>query len=70
MQVQATFAGGLAEHLQAAGGASASVVESLRDSISQVGSVTEALTKQVSEGQRRLLQLAEEAAAAGEDPPF
>lgn len=62
-QVQATFAGGLAEHLQAAGGANAAVVASLKESISRVGMAADTLSSQVSEGQRRLLQLAEEAAA-------
>ena len=46
-QVQATFAGGLAEHLQAAGGASASIAASLRESVSQIGSATDRLTTQV-----------------------
>ena len=32
-QVQATFAGGLQEHLQAAGGANAAVAASLRESL-------------------------------------
>ena len=47
MQVQATFAGGLAEHLQAAGGANASIAASLRESVSQIGSATDRLTTQV-----------------------
>lgn len=64
-QVQATFAGGLAEHLQAAGGANAAVVASLKESAGRVGAAADTLSSQVSEGQRRLLQLAEEAAAAG-----
>ncbi|BDA40748.1 probable enhancer of mRNA-decapping protein 4 [Coccomyxa sp. Obi] len=64
-QVQATFAGGLAEHLQAAGGANAAVVASLKESVGRVGAAADTLSSQVSEGQRRLVQLAEEAAAAG-----
>lgn len=64
-QVQATFAGGLAEHLQAAGGANAAAAAALKESINRVGSVADVLSGQVSEGQRRLLQLAEDAAAAG-----
>jgi len=63
--VQATFAGGLAEHLQAAGGANAAAAAALQESIKRVGSVADVLSGQVSEGQRRLLQLAEDAAAAG-----
>ena len=47
MQVQATFAGGLAEHLQAAGGTSAAIAASLRESVSQMSSATERLNKQV-----------------------
>ena len=47
MQVQATFAGGLAEHLQAAGGASASIAASLRESVSQMSSATDKLSTQV-----------------------
>jgi len=48
VQVQATFAGGLAEHLQAAGGASASIAASLRESVSQMSSATERLNTQAS----------------------
>ena len=48
VQVQATFAGGLAEHLQAAGGANASIAASLRESVSQIGSATDRLTTQVN----------------------
>ena len=33
LQVQATFAGGLQEHLQAAGGANAATAASLRESL-------------------------------------
>ena len=47
VKVQATFAGGLAEHLQAAGGANASIMASLRESVSQIGSATDRLTTQV-----------------------
>ena len=47
LQVQATFAGGLAEHLQAAGGASASIAASLRESVSQMSSATDRLNTQV-----------------------
>ena len=47
VQVQATFAGGLAEHLQAAGGASAAIAASLRESVSQMNSATDRLNKQV-----------------------
>ena len=47
LQVQATFAGGLAEHLQAAGGANASIAAFLRESVSQIGSATDRLTTQV-----------------------
>ena len=47
VQVQATFAGGLAEHLQAAGGANASIAASLRESVGQISSATDRLTTQV-----------------------
>ena len=47
LQVQATFAGGLAEHLQAAGGASAAIAASLRESVSQMNSATDRLNSQV-----------------------
>ena len=46
--MQATFAGGLAEHLQAAGGTSAAIAASLRESVSQMSSATDRLTKQVA----------------------
>lgn len=65
MQVQATFAGGLAEHLRAAGGASAGVAASLRDSLGRATSLADVLGGDLAAGQRRLVQLAEEAAAAG-----
>ena len=63
--MQATFAGGLAEHLRAAGGASAGVAASLRDSLGRAASLAEALGGDLAAGQRRLVQLAEEAASAG-----
>jgi len=64
MQVQATFAGGLAEHLRAAGGASAGVAASLRDSLAQAAALGETMGGSLAAGQRRLVQLAEEAAAS------
>ena len=58
MQVQATFAGGLAEHLQAAGGANVAVTQSLRDSISQANAVASTLSKEITEGYHQLMELA------------
>jgi hypothetical protein len=57
MQVQATFAGGLAEHLQAAGGANAGVAASLRDSIGQANAVANKLSTDVAQGYQQLLEL-------------
>jgi hypothetical protein len=56
--VQATFAGGLAEHLQAAGGANASIASSLRDSIGQANAVANLLSGEVTQGYHQLLELA------------
>jgi hypothetical protein len=64
-QVQATFAGGLAEHLQAAGGVNSAVAAQLQEAAGRVGAAATTLSGQVADGQRRLVQLAEEAAAAG-----
>ncbi|KAK9810077.1 hypothetical protein WJX72_004410 [[Myrmecia] bisecta] len=61
-QVQATFAGGLSEHLQAAGGATAAVADSLRDSLAQASAVVAKLSTDVAEGQRQLVQLARQQA--------
>ena len=57
-QVQATFAGGLSEHLQAAGGANASVAASLRDSLAQMAAISDRLARDVAQGQRRLVEAA------------
>lgn len=57
-QVQATFAGGLAEYLQAAGGANAAITASLRDSLGQANAVAEKLSEDVSRGYQQLLALA------------
>ena len=64
-QVQATFAGGLAEHLQAAGGANASVAASLQQTLGQAQSMAQLLARDVAEGQRQLIRLASESEAAG-----
>ena len=58
LQVQATFAGGLSEHLQAAGGANASVTASLRDSLAQMAAISDKLAQDVAQGQRRLVDAA------------
>lgn len=58
IQVQATFAGGLAEHLQAAGGANAAITTSLQESLQRANAVTAKLAEDISEGYRQLLQLA------------
>ena len=59
-QVQATFAGGLSDHLQAAGGANAAVAASLQESLAAATSLAETLRDEVAEGQRKLVALAEE----------
>ena len=58
MQVQATFAGGLSEHLQAAGGASAGVAASLRESLGSATQLVDDLKGEIQEGQNKLIQLA------------
>lgn len=58
MQVQATFAGGLSEHLQAAGGASAGVAASLRESLGSATQLVDQLKGELQEGQNKLIQLA------------
>lgn len=58
LQVQATFAGGLSEHLQAAGGANASVAASLRESLGTAAQLVTDLKTDLQEGQNSLLQLA------------
>jgi len=67
-QVQATFAGGLAEHLRAAGGATAGVAASLSGAVEQATALAAALGGELADGQRRLQQLAEDAVAAGAHP--
>ena len=64
-QVQATFAGGLAEHLQAASGVNSAIAGQLQEAVGQVGAAAAQLSGQVADGQRRMQQLAEEAVAAG-----
>ena len=58
VQVQATFAGGLSEHLQAAGGASAGVAASLRESLGSAAQLVDDLKGELQEGQNKLIQLA------------
>ena len=58
MQVQATFAGGLSEHLQAAGGANAGVAASLHESLGTAAQLVEDLKTGLHEGQNKLIQLA------------
>lgn len=65
LQVQATFAGGLAEHLQAAGGANASVASSLQSALSQAQGMAQLLARDVAEGQRQLIRLASQHEVAG-----
>jgi len=67
-QVQATFAGGLAEHLRAAGGATAGVAAALSGAVEQATALAAALGGELADGQRRLQQLAEDAVAAGAHP--
>ncbi|KAL0055405.1 hypothetical protein WJX82_000055 [Trebouxia sp. C0006] len=57
-QVQATFAGGLSEHLQAAGGANASVAASLHESLGTAAQLVDDLKTGIHEGQNKLIQLA------------
>ena len=64
--MQATFAGGLAEHLQAAGGANAQVTASLQAALVQAQATAEMLSREVAEGQRTLIRLATEGPAAGQ----
>ncbi len=56
MQVQATFAGGLSEHLQAAGGANAAA--SLHESLGTAAQLVDDLKTGLHEGQNKLIQLA------------
>ena len=58
LQVQATFAGGLSEHLQAAGGANASVTASLRESLGTAAQLVDDLKTDIHEGQNKLIHLA------------
>ncbi|KAK9805896.1 hypothetical protein WJX73_002358 [Symbiochloris irregularis] len=67
-QVQATFAGGLAEHLQAAGGANAQVASSLQAALGQAQATAELLANDVAEGQRTLIRLAAANAAESASP--
>lgn len=46
LQVQATFAGGLQEHLQAAGGANAATAASLRESLAASAQILNQLKSQ------------------------
>ncbi|DBB06573.1 hypothetical protein WJX77_011875 [Trebouxia sp. C0004] len=57
-QVQATFAGGLSEHLQAAGGANAGVAASLHESLGTAAQLVDDLKTSIHEGQNKLIQLA------------
>lgn len=57
-QVQATFAGGLAEHLQAAGGVNAAIASSLKESISQADAVASKLSQDVRQNYEELRELA------------
>lgn len=56
--MQATFAGGLAEHLQAAGGVNAGIASSLRESIGQAHSVANTLLQEMRHGYDSLMELA------------
>ena len=56
--MQATFAGGLAEHLQAAGGVNAGIASSLRESIGQANSVANTLLQEMRHGYDSLMELA------------
>ena len=58
MQVQATFAGGLAEHLQAAGGANASISAQLRESLGTAAQLVTDLKTDLQDRQNSLIQLA------------
>ena len=58
LQVQATFAGGLAEHLQAAGGVNAGIASSLRESIGQAHAVANTLSQDMRHGYDSLVELA------------
>lgn len=49
VQVQATFAGGLQEHLQAAGGANAATAASLRESLGTSAQILSDLKSHKSE---------------------
>ena len=56
VQVQATFAGGLQEHLQAAGGANAATAASLRESLGTSAQILSDLKSQKSETAVCLMQ--------------
>lgn len=56
VQVQATFAGGLQEHLQAAGGANAATAASLRESLGTSAQILSELKTQKSETAVCLMQ--------------
>lgn len=56
VQVQATFAGGLQEHLQAAGGANAATAASLRESLGTSAQILSDLKSQKSETAFCLMQ--------------
>ena len=68
-QVQATFAGGLAEHLEAAGGANAAVMSSLKDAVSQVNAAAVKLSDEMSSGYQQLLKATSQGELALFPPP-
>ena len=57
LQVQATFAGGLAEHLQAAGGVNAAIASSLKESISQADTLAGQLSQDLRRDVEQLREL-------------
>lgn len=61
--MQATFAGGLAEHLQAAGGVNAGIASSLKESIGQASALASQLSKDMRDSYQHLRDFAEAEAA-------
>ena len=66
-QVQATFSGGLSEHLQAAGGANAGVAASLRESLGTAAQLVDDLKADIHTGQKQLIQLASQRSMCDRD---
>ena len=66
-QVQATFSGGLSEHLQAAGGANAGVAASLRESLGTAAQLVDDLKADIHAGQKQLIQLASQRSMSSRD---